>query len=458
VFSLQAWYKKYFTPQKMMRTVLLSTLLPILFGIYLYGWRVLALLLVVTAAGVATEFLFQRHYKKKISEAVFVSCILYTLTLPPSMPFWMAVIGIVFGLFFGKLVFGGFGANPFNPALVARAFVYVNFPEPMTISWTQNAHGLPGGFARFLLPEIDAVTEATPMILFNNTGSTQPLGDMIFGNIPGAIGETSVLIILIAAAYLIWKKVASWEVMAGGVVSFIFGGKAAPGYFRAKGVIKYINEIAKVINNDESIKGKIKVVFVTNYRVSYGEKLFPAADISEQISTAGKEASGTGNMKFMLNATPTIGTMDGANVEIVEEAGAENNFIFGATVEEIREKRGSYDPVSIYNNQPDVKRVVDSLVGDELNDAGSYMFLDIYNSLVKPNNGESPDQYFVLHDFASYKEAQKEVDKAYRDRQAWAKKCLINMANAGKFSSDRTIKEYAEEIWGIEPAEIEVNQ
>jgi starch phosphorylase len=240
--------------------------------------------------------------------------------------------------------------------------------------------------------------------------------------------------------------------------TFIFGGKAAPGYFRAKGVIKYINEIAKVINNDESIKGKIKVVFVTNYRVSYGEKLFPAADISEQISTAGKEASGTGNMKFMLNATPTIGTMDGANVEIVEEAGAENNFIFGATVEEIREKRGSYDPVSIYNNQPDVKRVVDSLVGDELNDAGSYMFLDIYNSLVKPNNGESPDQYFVLHDFASYKEAQKEVDKAYRDRQAWAKKCLINMANAGKFSSDRTIKEYAEEIWGIEPAEIEVNQ
>lgn len=218
---MQAWYKKYFTPQKMMRTVLLSTLLPFLFGIYLYGWRVLALLLVVTAAGVATEFLFQRHYKKKISEAVFVSCILYTLTLPPSMPFWMAVIGIVFGLFFGKLVFGGFGANPFNPALVARAFVYVNFPEPMTISWTQNAHGLPGGFARFLLPEIDAVTEATPMILFNNTGSTQPLGDMIFGNIPGAIGETSVLIILIAAAYLIWKKVASWEVMAGGVVSFI---------------------------------------------------------------------------------------------------------------------------------------------------------------------------------------------------------------------------------------------
>lgn len=236
--------------------------------------------------------------------------------------------------------------------------------------------------------------------------------------------------------------------------SFIFGGKAAPGYFRAKGIIKYINEIAKVINNDESIGGKIKVVFVTNYRVSYGEKLFPAADISEQISTAGKEASGTGNMKFMLNATPTIGTMDGANVEIVEEAGAENNFIFGATVEEIRKLRGQYDPVNIYNTQKDVKRVVDSLVEHELNDAGSYMFLDIYNSLVKPNHGEAPDQYFVLHDFAAYKEAQMEVDRAFRDRRSWAQKCLMNMANAGKFSSDRTILEYAQEIWGIEPVDV----
>lgn len=236
--------------------------------------------------------------------------------------------------------------------------------------------------------------------------------------------------------------------------TFIFGGKAAPGYFRAKGVIKYINEIAKVINNDVTIQGKIKVVFVTNYRVSYAEKLFPAADLSEQISTAGKEASGTGNMKFMLNATPTIGTLDGANVEIVEEAGAENNFIFGRTVEELREIAGSYDPVNVYNEQDDVKRAVDSLMGKDLNDAGSYMFLDIYNSLVKPNHGERGDQYYVLEDFRAYKDAQMEVDKAYRDKRSWAQKCLINLANAGKFSADRTIKEYASEIWNIEPMDV----
>ncbi len=232
--------------------------------------------------------------------------------------------------------------------------------------------------------------------------------------------------------------------------TFIFGGKAAPGYFRAKGIIKYINEIAKVINNDESIQGKIKVVFVANYRVSYGQKLFPAADLSEQISTAGKEASGTGNMKFMLNAAPTIGTMDGANVEIVEEAGRENNFIFGATVEELRELNGKYDPVRIYEEQPDVKRVVDSLMNQQLNDAGSYMFLDIYNSLVKPGYGQG-DAYFVLKDFASYKEAHAQVDRAYRDKRRWAQMCLMNLANAGKFSADRTIKEYADEIWEVDP-------
>lgn len=237
--------------------------------------------------------------------------------------------------------------------------------------------------------------------------------------------------------------------------TFIFGGKAAPGYFRAKGIIKFINEIARVINNDDSIKGKIKVVYVANYRVSYGEKLFPAADISEQISTAGKEASGTGNMKFMLNATPTIGTMDGANVEIVEEAGAESNFIFGATVEELRELAGSYDPVGIYESQPDVKRAVDALMQHELNDSGSYMFLELYNSLVKSNGYGTPDQYYILHDFASYKEAQDRVDKAYRDKRSWAQKCLINLANAGKFSADRTIKEYADEIWDVVPMPIE---
>lgn len=236
--------------------------------------------------------------------------------------------------------------------------------------------------------------------------------------------------------------------------TFIFGGKAAPGYFRAKGVIKYINEIAKVINHDESIGGKIKVVFVTNYRVSYAEKLFPAADISEQISTAGKEASGTGNMKFMLNATPTIGTMDGANVEIVEEAGIESNFIFGRTVEELREMASTYDPVKVYNEQEDVRRVVDSLMGNDLNDAGSYMFLELYNSLVRSNNGDRPDQYYVLEDFKAYKDAQMEVDKAYRDKRSWAQKCLKNLANVGKFSADRTIKEYASEIWDIEEQDV----
>lgn len=217
---MQAWYKKYFIAQKMMRTVLIATVPPLLFGTYLYGLRVLALLLIVTLAGVATEFLFQRHYKKKISEAVFVTCVLYTLTLPPSMPFWMAVTGIVFGLFFGKLVFGGFGTNPFNPALVARAFVYVNFPEPMTISWTENAAGFPGGLAKYLLPQIDAITEATPMILFNNTGGTVAVPDLLTGMVPGAIGETSVILLVLAAVYLVWKKVASWEVMVGGIVSF----------------------------------------------------------------------------------------------------------------------------------------------------------------------------------------------------------------------------------------------
>ncbi len=209
---MQTWYKNYFIPQKMMRTVLLALIPLILFGTYLYGLRVLALLLIVTVAGVATEYFFQRHYKKKISEAVFVTCILYTLTLPAAIPFWMAAIGIVFG---------GFGTNPFNPALVARAFVYVNFPEPMTISWTNFASGFPGGFASWLQPGIDAVTEATPMILFNNTGNTVPLMDMIIGNVPGAIGETSAVLIVIAAGYLVLKKVASWEVMVGGIGTFL---------------------------------------------------------------------------------------------------------------------------------------------------------------------------------------------------------------------------------------------
>ena len=233
-------------------------------------------------------------------------------------------------------------------------------------------------------------------------------------------------------------------------VTFIFGAKAAPGYFRAKGIIKFINEISKLINNDPEINGKIKVVFIQNYRVSYAEKLFPAADVSEQISTAGKEASGTGNMKFMMNGTPTLGTMDGANVEIFREAGLENNFLFGRTEEEINELADTYNPINIYNSDERVKKVVDALIKEErISDEGTNHFLDIYNSLIDPKDGNRADVYYLLEDFASYVEAHKRVDEAYRDRRGYARKGLINIANSGLFSSDRTIKQYADEIWKI---------
>ncbi|MFM1573405.1 glycogen/starch/alpha-glucan phosphorylase [Helcococcus ovis] len=233
-------------------------------------------------------------------------------------------------------------------------------------------------------------------------------------------------------------------------VTFIFGAKAAPGYFRAKGIIKFINEISKLINNDPEINGKIKVVFIQNYRVSYAEKLFPAADVSEQISTAGKEASGTGNMKFMMNGTPTLGTMDGANVEIFREAGLENNFLFGRTEEEINELAYTYNPINIYNSDERVKKVVDALIKEErISDEGTNHFLDIYNSLIDPKDGNRADVYYLLEDFASYVEAHKIVDEAYRDRRGYARKGLINIANSGLFSSDRTIKQYAQEIWKI---------
>lgn len=231
--------------------------------------------------------------------------------------------------------------------------------------------------------------------------------------------------------------------------TFIFGAKAAPGYFRAKAIIKFINEISRVINADKRVNEKLKVVFVQNFRVSYGEKIYPATDVSEQISTAGKEASGTGNMKFMMNATPTLGTYDGANVEIVREAGYDNNFIFGARVEEIREIYDSYNPIEYYASDYDIKRAVDSLISGEFSDNGSYMFLNIFNSLVQMDYPEKLDQYFVLKDFNEYKEAQMEIDEAYRDKMGWAKKCLINLANSGKFSSDRTIMDYAREIWNV---------
>lgn len=232
--------------------------------------------------------------------------------------------------------------------------------------------------------------------------------------------------------------------------TFIFGGKAAPGYFRAKGMIKLANEVARVVNADPDVNDKIKVVFVENYRVSYAEKLFPAADISEQISTAGKEASGTGNMKFMLNGALTLGTLDGANIEIFDHAGEENNFRFGATVEELNEIMDSYNPVEYYSKDPDIKDVVDSLVSGEFKDNESYMFLDIYNELIKPQNGQRGDNYFLLKDFKSYAKAHERVNEAYKNKLDWSRKCLINIANAGFFSSDRTILDYAADIWKID--------
>ena len=230
---------------------------------------------------------------------------------------------------------------------------------------------------------------------------------------------------------------------------FLFGAKAAPGYYRAKGIIKYLNEIAKRVNGDPDMKGRMQVVFVQNYDVSYAEKLIPAADVSEQISTAGTEASGTSNMKFMLNGAVTLGTLDGANIEIVEQAGAENNFIFGATVDEIASAASTYDPKALCRDNPRVRRVVDTLVDGTFSDGGTGMFRELYDSLMTGASWHRPDQYYLLLDFESYCDAKLRVNRAYRDRASFARKCLLNTANAGKFSSDRTIREYAREIWGV---------
>lgn len=239
-------------------------------------------------------------------------------------------------------------------------------------------------------------------------------------------------------------------------VTYIYGAKAAPGYLVAKGIIRLINEVAQVINKDPETNGKLRIVFVENYRVSVAQKLFPAADISEQISTAGKEASGTGNMKFMLNGALTIGTLDGANVEIVEEAGEENNFIFGLKVNEIEEMRAKgYDPHVPYNSVEGLKKIVDSLIDGTFNDLGTGIYGTIHRSLMENAPWHQADQYFVLEDFEAYRNAQKRINVEYRDRLGWAKKQLMNIANAGKFSSDRTIKEYADEIWFIEAAKLE---
>lgn len=239
--------------------------------------------------------------------------------------------------------------------------------------------------------------------------------------------------------------------------TFIFGAKAAASYRKAKLIIKLINSVADVINNDESINGKIKVVFMENYSVSLAEKLIPAADVSEQISTASKEASGTGNMKFMLNGALTIGTMDGANVEICEEVGKDNIFIFGMSSEEViaKYKDNSYDPWFIYNMNQDARTVLNELINGTFSPENPDMFRELYDSLLNGYGGRA-DEYFVLADFEDYIRAQKDVDSVYKDSKKWAEMAIINTAKSGKFSSDRTIKQYADEIWNLKPVHIEM--
>jgi len=228
--------------------------------------------------------------------------------------------------------------------------------------------------------------------------------------------------------------------------AFIFGAKAAPGYIDAKSVIRYINRVAKMINNDRDVADKMKVVFVQNYNCSYAEHIIPAADLSEQISPAGLEASGTGNMKLMLNGAITLGTLDGANVEIAEEAGRENEYIFGATVDQINAIKGSYNPRKIYDENADLRRALNTLVdGTVPTDDG------IRNLFQQVVNGS--DQYYLLLDYASYVDAKLQANRDYADKMTFGRKCLVNVASAAKFSSDRTIRQYAEEIWHIKPTQ-----
>ena len=240
--------------------------------------------------------------------------------------------------------------------------------------------------------------------------------------------------------------------------TFIFGAKAAAGYKRAKLTIKLINNVADVINNDKSIGGKLKVVFIEDYRVSNAELIFSAADVSEQISTASKEASGTGNMKFMLNGALTIGTMDGANVEMAEEVGKENMFIFGASADEIinLENNGGYNPMDIFNNDQDIRRVLMQLINGYYSPQDPELFRDIYNSLLNTQSSDRADTYFILKDFRSYAEAHRKIDQAYRDEKWWARTAMLNTASAGKFSSDRTIEEYVRDIWHLKKIKVEL--
>mgnify|MGYP002609282834 FL=1 len=240
--------------------------------------------------------------------------------------------------------------------------------------------------------------------------------------------------------------------------TFIFGAKAAAGYKRAKLTIKLINNVADVINNDKSIGGKLKVVFIEDYRVSNAELIFSAADVSEQISTASKEASGTGNMKFMLNGALTIGTMDGANGEMAEEVGKDNMFIFGASADEIinLENNGGYNPMDIFNNDQDIRRVLMQLINGYYSPQDPELFRDIYNSLLNTQSSDRADTYFILKDFRSYAEAHKKIDQAYRDEKWWARTAMLNTASAGKFSSDRTIEEYVRDIWHLKKIKVEL--
>ena len=242
--------------------------------------------------------------------------------------------------------------------------------------------------------------------------------------------------------------------------TYIFGAKASAGYIRAKEIIKLINSVADVINNDRSINGKLKVVFIEDYRVSNAELIFAATDISEQISTASKEASGTGNMKFMMNGAPTLGTMDGANVEIVDEVGIDNAFIFGLSADEVinYEQNGGYNPYDIYNNDPDIHRVVDQLVDGTYSNGDTEMYRDLYNSLLNNQGGSRADMYFILKDFRSYADAQARAMEAYKDKEKWAKMALKNTACCGKFSADRTIQEYVDDIWHLDHVVIDEDE
>ena len=234
--------------------------------------------------------------------------------------------------------------------------------------------------------------------------------------------------------------------------TFIFGAKAAAGYKNAKLTIKLINSVADVINNDSSINGKIKVVFIENYRVSNAEIIFAASDVSEQISTASKEASGTGNMKFMLNGAITLGTMDGANVEIVEEVGEENAVIFGLSSDEVinYEQHGGYNPMDIFNSDEEIRKVLMQLVNGFYSPDDPERFRTLYNSLLNTQSTDKADRYFILKDFRSYAEAQKRIEEFYRDEERWAKAAILNVACSGKFTSDRTIQEYVDDIWHLD--------